>query len=70
MDAHTRNALDAIDTAVDHVRNLPPIELSSEYLAMVRAVEALPHNRPGTDKQWVWRAYAYCRRHFASVRQA
>jgi len=68
VDSHTQKALDAIAAALAYVRELPPVELSPQYLAMVRAVEALPENQPGTDKQWVWRAYEYCRRHFANMK--
>lgn len=33
-----------------------PFVLSAEYLRLIDRVEALPENRPGTDKTWTERA--------------
>ncbi|OFW13830.1 MAG: hypothetical protein A3F70_00570 [Acidobacteria bacterium RIFCSPLOWO2_12_FULL_67_14] len=30
-------------------------EMTDEYRALIARVEALPANRPGADKSWVWR---------------
>ncbi|MBL8726523.1 MAG: hypothetical protein JNK49_20950 [Planctomycetes bacterium] len=43
---------------------LAPEELPSSYLANLKRVERLPLNCEGSDKSWVWAAYAYCRTHF------
>ena len=53
MDAETKQALDAIDRAVEWVRRRrqegwPP--LSETYLAHIEEVERLPQNQPGADK--------------------
>ncbi|HLG56110.1 MAG TPA: hypothetical protein VI485_12320 [Vicinamibacterales bacterium] len=72
MDADTREALDAIDRAVEWVREQreagwPP--LSTEYLAAIEAVERLPQNQSGADKSWVWRADLSDRQHFARAQR-
>jgi hypothetical protein len=72
MDAETRQVLDAIDRAVEWVRERreagwPP--LSTEYLAAIEAVERLPQNQSGADKSWMWRAVVQARRHFESARR-
>lgn len=55
MDEANRRALAAIDAAVQAQPPPGPVVLSDEYLAMVEQVEALPENRPGTDKTWTER---------------
>jgi len=55
MDDATRKALEAIDAAVAAKPPEGPIVLSEEYLRLVRRVEELPENKPGTDKTWTER---------------
>jgi len=72
MDAETRQALDAIDRAVDLVerqRKAGWPRLSAAYLSAVEAVERLPLNQSGADKSWMWQAVVQARRHFASARR-
>ena len=72
MDAETKQVLDAIDRAVEWVRQQreagwPP--LSTEYLSTIEAVERLPQNQSGAEKSWMWQAVVQARRHFASARR-
>jgi hypothetical protein len=55
MDDATRKALEAIDAAVAAKPPEGPIVLSEEYLRLVRRVEEIPENKPGTDKTWTER---------------
>jgi hypothetical protein len=55
MDEVTRRALEAIDAAKSAQPTEGPIVLSEEYMRLVERVEALPENRPGTDKTWTER---------------
>lgn len=55
MDELTRKALEAIETARSAQPAEGPIVLSEAYLRLVERVEALPENRPGTDKTWTER---------------
>jgi hypothetical protein len=63
-------ALRAIDAAVAEVaRTSGPVRLEAEYLRAIERVEALPANRSGSDKTWVWEAIERDRRHFARARR-
>jgi len=37
-----------------------PVVLTPEYLRAIELVEALPENRPGSDKSWTERAFRSC----------
>ncbi len=67
MDPLVQRAIDAIEAAERDVASLPPIVLSTDYLADVERVMAPPENRPGADKTIVWHRYAALRRHFRAV---
>ncbi len=42
---------------LDRLEPVPtgPVELTPEYLRLVKVIEARPENRDGSDKSWVWR---------------
>jgi len=46
-----------------------PVSLSPEYLHLVRACEALPENRSGSDKTWVEDCLRAFREHYARSRR-
>lgn len=53
---------------VRHLRDESgPVELSQEYLELVRQVEELPQNRAGTDKSWVERSLREYLEHYAQL---
>lgn len=56
MDDVLRRALEGIAKAEASSPPPGPIVLSDEYLRLIERVEALPQNRPGTDKTWTERA--------------
>jgi len=69
MEPDTDELLRAIEAIERDERVQPPFEFSPQYLADLEAVMALPANQDGADKSWVWPAYEFCRRHFASARR-
>lgn len=72
MDPERQEALDAIDRAVQWVRQRREAgwpALSETYLAHIAQVEALPQNQSGADKSWVWRVVQQDRSHFARTRR-
>lgn len=56
MDDVLRRALQGIAQAKAMSPPAGPVVLSDEYLRLIERVEALPQNRPGTDKTWTERA--------------
>lgn len=68
MDPLVQRAIDAIEAAERDVASLPPIRLSADHLADVERVMALPENRSGADKNWLWPTYVAMRQHFANAR--
>jgi len=69
LDRATELALDALDRAEEAARNLPPIVLDDHYLEMIARVEAMPCNRPGSDKTWVHELHDTVVAHFATCRR-
>ena len=69
MDDATRRTLAAIESAVRSKPPEGPVVLSAEYLRLVERAEALPANRPGTDKTWVERMIASSKRVLENVRE-
>jgi len=69
MDDATRRALEAIAEAEAAKPPEGPIVLSEEYLRLVRRAEALPANRPGTDKTWTERVLSEWKRLVESARE-
>ena len=69
MDDAIRKTLAAIDAAVRWKPPEGPVTLSADYLRLVERAEALPQNRPGTDKTWVERMVAISRFELASARE-
>jgi hypothetical protein len=47
----TLRALDEVAEQAESIR----IEVDDEYLRLIALAEALPENKPGADKTWVWR---------------
>ncbi len=71
MDPDLREALDLLDRAERESKLLPrPVTLSIEYLRLIERVEALPENRPGTEKGHALRADSEWREVLACVRRA
>ncbi|HEX6812504.1 MAG TPA: hypothetical protein VF384_12840 [Planctomycetota bacterium] len=69
FDRETELALEALDQAEEAARKLPPCVLDDEYLAMIAWVDAMPCNRPGTDKTWVHELHDSVVAHFATCRR-
>jgi hypothetical protein len=69
LDRETELALEALDRAEEAARNLPPFVLDDQYLLMIARVEAMPCNRPGTDKTWVHELHDSDVAHFATCRR-
>lgn len=56
MDDVLRRALEGLAKAKALQPPPGPVVLSAEYLRLIERAEALPQNRPGTDKTWTERA--------------
>jgi hypothetical protein len=69
MEPDVDELLRAIEALERTERDQAPVRLSAQYLADIEAVMALPQNQDGADKSWIWPAYEFCRRHFASARR-
>ena len=69
LDRSTELALRALEEAEEAARNLPPIVLDDHYIALIARIEAMPWNRPGTDKTWVHELYDSDVAHFARCRR-
>jgi hypothetical protein len=54
MDPELERALRALEEAAEFAKSYR-FEMTEDYLALLAQVEALPQNRPGADKSWVWR---------------
>ena len=54
MDPELERVLRGLDEAVEFAKSYR-FEMTEDYLALIARVEALPQNRPGADKSWVWR---------------
>ena len=54
MDPELERALRALDEAAEFAKSYR-FEMTEDYLALLAQVEALPQNRSGADKSWVWR---------------
>ena len=54
MDPELERVLRGLDEAVEFTKSFR-FEMTEDYLALLAQVEAMPQNRPGTDKSWVWR---------------
>ena len=54
MDPDVERALRGLDDAVEFAKAYR-FEMTADYVALVARVEALPQNRPGADKSWIWR---------------
>ena len=54
MDSELERVLRGLDEAVEFAKSYR-FEMTEDYLALIARVEALPQNRPGADKSWVWR---------------
>jgi hypothetical protein len=67
VDSSTARALRALDEAARQPLASGPLELSPEYRRLIRACEALPENRSGADKTWVYRAQQEFRDYYAKV---
>jgi hypothetical protein len=69
MDEMTRRALQSIAQAKSLSPPEGPVVLSDEYLRLIERVEALPENRPGTDKSWTERVLASWKRTLQTARE-
>lgn len=69
MDDATRRTLEAIERAKASLPPEGPVVLSEEYLRLIERVEALPENRPGTDKTWTERVLASWKRTVETARE-
>ena len=54
MDPELERVLKGLDDAVEFAKSYR-FEMTADYLALLAQVEALPQNRTGADKSWVWR---------------
>ena len=54
MDPELERALRGLEKAAEFARTYR-FEMTDDYLALIAKVEALPENRRGADKSWVWR---------------
>lgn len=70
VDDATRKTLEAIERAKVSLPPEGPVVLSDEYLRLIERVEALPENRPGTDKAWTERVLTSWKRALKTVREA
>ncbi len=70
MDSATEVALRALAYAERDDCDRGPYQVSGQYLAAIRALEARPENRDGADKSWIWPTYEFCRRHFRQFEPA
>ncbi len=70
MDDVLRRALEGNAEAEALSPRPGPIVLSSEYLRLIERVEALPQNRPGTDKTWTERALESWREELEDIRES
>ena len=68
MDAELEHALRGLDEAVEFAKSYR-FEMTEDYLALLAQVEALPQNRPGADKTWVWRLLDSSARFYKSAVQ-
>jgi hypothetical protein len=69
MDDETRRTLESIEKANASLPPEGPVVLSAEYLRLIERVEALPENRPGTDKSWTERVLTSWKRALKTVRE-
>jgi hypothetical protein len=67
VDSSTARALRALDEAARQPLASGPLELSPEYRRLIRACEALPANRTGADKSWIYRSQRGFRDYFAKI---
>jgi hypothetical protein len=67
MDPDLESLLRGLEDAAAFAKSYR-FELTSEYLALIDAVEALPRNQPGADKSGRWLgSHAYARSLLANV---
>ena len=67
MDQETPDVFAILDAAKRDLPPTGPVELSADYLALVRRVMALPCNLDRADKTWVWNLIESSRIHFTSA---
>ena len=68
MDPDTVRVLKLLDDVTKNLVTEGPFTLDEAYLRMIARVEAMPRNREGADKSWVWQCLENSRRHFARAR--
>lgn len=54
MDPELERVLRGLDRAAEFAKTYR-FEMTDDYRALIAQVEALPQNRQGADKSWVWR---------------
>lgn len=69
MDDVLRRALEGLERAKALQPPPGPVVLSDEYLRLIERAEALPQNRPGTDKTWTERVLETWKEVLRSIRE-
>jgi hypothetical protein len=69
MDPDVARALNALHAAVEFAKDYR-FEMTDDYYTLLGRVEAMPQNRPGSDKSGIWQGLRRYRESFTHARSA